>query len=865
MSSGKHLALRAAALCAAMAALPARAITFEMDVGDGLSGTLNTTMTLGAGMRMQSRSSDLVGKANLDPDVCGGIAQSCQGVFKDQTHPARTLGRSPGQAYLNADDGNLNYDKHDLTQAVFKVTQDLNVSYGDFGVFGKWLYFYDSVNNDFVENHPNMITSANRDTVGCGGTGGPCQNTTLYDQSYGPGAPVRRQRQDGETLRQIGTDLQMFDYYFYGQVGIPFTEEKQLTFKIGNQTINWGESTALVINSINQANPVNVNNLFRVGFDLSELFTPTGMAFFSFEPFESATVEAFYGYEWKAAEIPAPGSFFSFADLGTNNALDYASISFGGPAEDPDVCGTGAPPAGADAQYDYYNPLSGCASPQNNPLSGLTNTSLTIRRVADNEARDGGQYGISFKYFADWLNNGTELAFYFMNYHSKLPYVSTYSTVASCARAEGNASNANATDIFELATLCNDADTALTPTDLPINPLTLAPASADSARTATRNAVPIDTVRFQLEYPEDIQMYGFSFNTTLGDFSLQGELAFRPDMPLQVDTQDLTFHALGPMLARCHDAGPGGTGTCGGSSGGSSSVDSVNYGSSDFQPYPGVTAYPDTFDLLVGAGVGSARSFPSFIGAYRGVAPGETPPNSYIRGWEEFDVWQLNLGSTYVQGATDNVIGADQLIWLFEVGAQFVPDLPDTDVLQIEAPGTHYHASAGADGSMTGNMQQDCAHTVDCNYNGYNPATGEFFSNGADAFPCSQAVLDATTAAGSRGCGDGLRFNPHQEPADGYADAFSAGYVIISLIRYESVLPGVSLAPFTLFQHDVVGTSTDVAAQFTESRKDIAFALEIRYKESLSITPGYLWSTGGRQYNLQRDRDQASIYVKYLF
>ena len=38
----------------------------------------------------------------------------------------------------------------------------------------------------------------------------------------------------------------------------------------GWQVINWGESTALVINSLNQANPVNANNLFRVGFDLTQ-------------------------------------------------------------------------------------------------------------------------------------------------------------------------------------------------------------------------------------------------------------------------------------------------------------------------------------------------------------------------------------------------------------------------------------------------------------------------------------------------------------------------------------------------------------------------------------------------------------------
>jgi hypothetical protein len=845
MSSNKKLACAALALSAASFVPAASAITFE--VGDSLSGTLNTTMTIGAGWRMQAQSPDLIGKANLNPDVCGGIAQSCQGVFKNQIQPARTLAQSPGQAYLNADDGNLNYDKHDMTQGVFKVTQDLNMSFGEYGVFAKWLYFYDWVNSDFTEYHPNMITPANRLSVRCPQSG--CQNTTSFDESYGPGAVVRSERTDPETLRQIGADLQMFDYYVYGAFNLPFADEVPITFKVGSQTINWGESTALVINSVNQSNPVNANNLFRVGFDLSELFVPTGMAFFSFEPFESATVEAFYGYEWKPTEIPAPGSFFSFADLGTNNAIDYASISFGGPAEDPFICDQDGVPGGAvgtgaqnPGPFEYSNPQSGCASPQNNPLSGLTNTSLTIRRLKDRPARDDGQFGISFKYFADWLNNGTELAFYFMNYHSKLPYVSFYSTQASCARAEGNSGNDETQNALELIVNCPD---------LPF----LNGTSAAAARASTSNAVPIDTVQFVLEYPEDLQMYGFSFNTTLGDFSLQGEIAYRPNSPLQVDTQDLTFHALGPMLSRCHNQAV----ACQGTTTGISTVTGTNFGDSDFTPYPGsgVTAYNDTFDLGIGAGVGSARAFPSFVGAYRGVAAGETPPESYIRGWEKFDVWQFNLGGTYVQGATDNVIGADQLIWLFEVGAQFVPDLPGTDVLQIESPGTHYHASAGADGSMTGNMQQDCAHTQDCNYGGYNPETGQLYNG------CTQAML--TGATPNTLCGDGLRFNPHQEDADGYADDFSAGYVIVSLIRYESVLPGISLAPFTLWQHDVVGTSTDVAGQFVESRKDLAFALEIRYKESMSLTPGYFWSTGGGQYNLQRDRDQGFIYFKYLF
>jgi hypothetical protein len=806
------------AVTVAVTAVPAvHALTFDLDYGDGVSGVLNTVVTAGVGVRMQNRSSDLVAKGNLDPTVCGEHFQSCQGVFRDQHHPAARLASAPGQATYNADDGNLNYDRYDLTQGVFKVTQDINLTYGNFGFFAKWLYFYDFVNNDFTNYHPNRITPENVDQVGT--TGGP--NNTLFSRVYGPGGVVHEKRSDGEVLRQIGTDLQWFDAYFYGS--LPLFADRELIFKLGRQTVNWGESTVLLINSVNQANPINANNLGRVGFDLSELFVPTGMAFISTQLFDSATIEFFYGYEWKPVEIFAPGSFLSFLDIGTNNAIDFVGFNFGTPAEDPYQLGF----------------------PAENPLSGLTNTTTAIKRMPDNTPKDSGQFGLALKYFADWLNNGTEISLYFMNYHSKLPYVSFFASDMSCARqgadhSQDGGMDIDATNGIELLLACPDL------------PLVHNQFTDDDPGAATSDAVPFDTVRFRLEYPENIQMYGISFNTTWGDWSFQGEVAYRPDMPLQVDAEDLAFHSVGPTLGSCHRPDAGCSGTSGGAGAGPDGSE-VTYESSDFTPYPGsgVTAYPDTFDLAAGAGVGSARSFPSFIGAWRGVEPGETPPNSYIRGWEYFDVWQFNLGATYVQGATEwlpSLIGADQMIWLFELGVQWVPGLPGTDRLQIEAPGTFYHASAGADGSGTGNYRQDCAHTPDCHYSGVRPDGSTFGDPG----------INGTY-------GDGLRFNPHQENHDAYADKFSTGYAIVNLTRYESVFPGISFQPITIFMHDVHGTSTDAAAQFTHGRMDVIFLFETRYREALSFYVGYNWITGGGKYNLQRDRDQALMYLKYQF
>ena len=799
----------------------ASAITFDLDYGGGIEGTLNTTVTLGAAIRTQDRHSRLVGKSNLNPDVCftndqGGNNQQCQGTVKDQVFPSLAGSNAPGQASINFDDGNLNYDKYDLTQAVAKITQDLSLTWGDYGLFAKWLYFYDAVNNDFEEFHPNRITPQNRDSVAI--RDGRSSNAT-FQEVIAKGAPVTNQRADGETLKQIGTDLQLFDLYVYGYIPLG---ESEISVKLGRQTINWGESTVLLINSLNQVNPINVNNFTRVGFDLSELFIPTNMISLGFEPFYNATLSGFYSLEWEPVEAPAPGSYFSFLDVGFPNINDTLCICFGGGPESP------------FRTPDIIDPATGevlqtgrLAAPLDNPLSGLTPTTTTMFRVPDNRARDDGQFGISFKYYAENFNNGTEFGLYYMRYHSQLPYISFYATDASCARREGNDLGMDATNGVELLLTCPD---------LPV----VAAAQGRDPRTAESNAVPLDGVRFQFEYPEDIEMFGFSFNTTVGDWSIQGELAYRPDMPLQVDGEDLTFLALGPTLSRCHDPDVG----CSGSNVALApdvTGTEIPYTSSDFDPYPGMSAFPDTFDLSIGHAVGSARSFPSFIGAYRGIAAGEQVPTDrslpldsnnpgYIRGWEYFDVYQMNLGATYVQGATDNVIGADQVIWLFEVSGQMVPDLPGTEELQIETFGTFLHASAGADGSMTGNYQQDCANTLSCNF-------------GAD----------------------GLRFNPHQEDARGYPDKFSWGYAIVALIRYESVLPGISLQPIIIHQHDVQGSSVDVANQFVEGRRDTILLLETRYKEQLSFNTGYTWFTGGGKYNQWRDRDQALFYIKYQF
>ncbi|NGY06932.1 DUF1302 domain-containing protein [Solimonas terrae] len=858
--------------------ITAQALSFDVPLGDDLQidGTLNTTVTAGIAVRMQSRSRSLVGKSNNDPGVCGRVDsggterihyQSCQGLFREQTFPATELARAPGQFSINSDDGDLNYDRYDIVQAPFKITQDLNLTVGDWGLFVKGLYFYDAVNANFREYHPNRITSDNYLDVGYASTPGsellpvnlPLPVSTLIVRNdsrpcpayrnptggpcgivYGPGGVVRNKRSDGETLKQIGTDLQLLDAYVYGHLPLPF--DKELTVKIGRQTLNWGESTLLVFDSINSINPVNTNNFFRVGYQVEEVFTPVGMAFASFEPFDDATIETFYQYEWEPLEAPAPGSYFSFLDVGTRNAVNQASVSFGGAAEDPQSLGLLL----------------------DNPLSGITNTSTTIQRLRDRDPRNGGQYGAAFKYYAEGLGSGTELAFYFENYHARAPYVSFYATEESCAK--------HTTSTVEFLAACGDV------------PLLHALLNPNDPEGASSDAVGFDSAKLQVEYPENIKLFGLSFNTTVGAWSLQGEVAYRPNEPMQVDLEDLAFAAFGPTLTNCHlpDAGCAGTGNGLGIPAGalpaqlqqafgalasSLGLNNINalggigiyedpsvcsailtpdaciYRGSDFVTANGSGGYNDTYDLLVGHMPGSGRAFPSFVIPYRGGVVGTNPGSDpskpynrrnpgYIRGWENFDSYEFNLGSTYVMGATDtfNFIKADQIITLFEFGATWVPGLPALDRLQLEAPGTYTHASAGADGSGADGSRQACSTNQACSYGP-----------------------------------DGLRFNPHQQNRKYFPDKFSWGYVIISQIKYESVLPGISLQPQIVWKHDVQGTAPGLAANFIQGRKQADVGVEVRYRSSLSLNLGYTWFFGGGDGNLLRDRDVARTYLKYQF
>ncbi|MDR3418104.1 MAG: DUF1302 family protein [Nevskia sp.] len=860
---------------------PVFAIDFSFAVpgaGDEpVKAILNTTFTAGAAIRMQSPSSALISKANLDPQVCGQqYLQSCQGLFRTQIYPAQHLVAAPGTASSNGDQGDLNYDKkYDLIQAPLKLTPDLTLSWGEFGFFARVLAFYDAVNDNFTEYHPNELTADNRckdntrpcatgrfGTIVPGGAGlvpviqglGLPANTpvvsALFGNFYGPGGVVRNKRTDGETLKEIGAGVQYLDTYIFGHV--PLWDDRQLSFKLGRQVVNWGESTLLVVNSINSANPLNVNNFYRVGVQTEEVFTPVNMLDLGFSPFKNFTAEGFYQLEWQPDQAPPPGSYFSTVNLGVNNDGNNASLSNGVSAQDP-MC---------------------LARPVDNPLSGLSTSCPTIYRLPDWTPRTSGQFGIKLDYYAESLNNGTDFAFYYENYHSRLPFLSTFSAYPGCLRAQGNAQHLDASGTFSFIAACpNVSMIKLTGPNVP-----------------TQSALQLDTARFVFEYPEDIHLLGASFNTTVGDYSIQGEVAYRPNQPMQVDGHDLLFAALAGQSPHCGAAYPGAP-PCGGSGGVIGTVPSApslslgNSANGGAQAYPssdavdatGKTYAIDTINLILGA-AGGQRPFNNLIQPYRHINVGDATPcypqpgsaddfnsglstfthpyypyNSgspcYIRGYERFQDFEFNLGATRVYSATDNPIGADQVTMLYELGAEFVPFMPGYDRLVLQAPGIQYGPLAGADGS--GFVLKDPSQPGPSVSNPYVAVGGTAAACGY-AHDCSYGP-------------DGTRFNPHQQDHTGYPDRLSWGYRIISQISYEQIFPGVTLRPLLVFAHDVQGTSPGLAGNFLAGRKTVASLFEFRYHQSMSLGLGYNWYWGGGVFNQLSDRDFAQAFVRYQF
>lgn len=576
--------------------------------------TLTNHASIGAAMRMQDRDLDLIAKTNVPGQQNLCLVDDCISFSHDPAPNLRLVNAKGAYFGINGDNGDLNYDRYDLVSATSLLDSDLKLSYGDFLLRVRGIGYFDPVNFRRQERH----------------------NNTLYQPS--------RSKRNGDELGIFARNGRLMDAYLQYNFSLG---ERSAVLSVGQQSVRWGESSLIAVNSLNEINPPNSAFLHMPGSQINQIFQPVPLGLLSFDVADGLSADLLYQFGWKPAQPDAAGSFFSSSDIAGGG--QYAMISLGAFPEDPHQRATPAKPS--------------LASPTS-ILGLISSTSFSTRILPEKfgAPSHGGQYGAKIGYNANWLNGGTEFGLYYLNYHSRLPYASLFAANDSCARHSANAAAALVD--------CHGFNGSLT-SQLQQNLGLLGLAPLEPA--------PIDTVKVFLDYPENIHMFGLSFNTNIGSWALSGEYSYRPNLPLQVQISDVVFAGLQPALpAQDQDltnlAAPLGI----------------------TLPIPSVLTLP---------GAGSA--FPGFLTKYRGIT--EVQANQLIRGYQRFKVGQIDI--TGIKAFSSNPFGADQILLILEAGATQIYNLPRLDQLQIEA-GVAYdtHHGPGADGTGTPDGKPDTRH-----------------------------------------------------------------------------------------------------------------------------------------------------------
>lgn len=248
-----------------------------------LTGSWDTTISYGAGWRVEERDDNNVGKSNLNPLV-GSL-------------PLAEQIAAPGRFSINGDDGNLNYDDGDLISHALKITTELGFSYRNFGGF-----FRASAFNDFENDDADFLR--------------PIANDGFLEP--------RNSGDFGDPRDFVGSDIRLLDAYLYYDYSLG---ENSGTVRLGRQVVSWGEST-FIQGGINVINPIDVSKLRVAGAELREAFLPIDMVWTSLDLTENLSFEALYMFEFEQINPDPRGSFFSSNDFGVVGGT-AAMLGFG--------------------------------------------------------------------------------------------------------------------------------------------------------------------------------------------------------------------------------------------------------------------------------------------------------------------------------------------------------------------------------------------------------------------------------------------------------------------------------------------------------------------------------------------------------
>ncbi|MBU2709963.1 DUF1302 domain-containing protein [Zooshikella harenae] len=412
---------------------------FEFDLMEGeVTGSLDTTLSYGAMWRVEGRDTHLYG---------------------NDTEPTHDD--------VNTNDGNRNFDTG-MVSSVYKINSELKLNYKNYGAFVRGRAFYDTEimdkDTDWSDTNDSFIN----------------KNSAYYNQA---GTNRAADAFDSDVEELIGKDASIMDAFVFGSFHVG---DMPLDVRFGKQVLNWGEGI-FYRDGINTINPIDAGQFALPGSELKDVLIPQMALSFNLGLTENLSMETYYMMEWDESIVPPVGSYFSNNDI----FADGAEFGYN------EVVGTDK------KRIDDPAIRAGWISLLKNRGINIHGDYLVVADLRGKQnAKDSGQFGVNFKYFAEELNE-TEFGFYFVNYHAQVPF-----TAAGIRPGSVTAATTEFGD-----------DNAITNGFAKLHVLS--------------NGVYADRV-----YPEDIRMFGLSFNTTVGNTSIAGELTYRPNMPMWIDHPD---------------------------------------------------------------------------------------------------------------------------------------------------------------------------------------------------------------------------------------------------------------------------------------------------------------------------------------
>jgi len=680
----KHAKLGSLLLAGSLASSMAHATTFNVG---GFEVNMDTTLTTGVTWAVSDRNNaylpeanggnpnrnlswEFLGSGNLAPAEIPGFiatADSCVGVagtygsFCQEVTGVSTIFNHDGS--INSDDGRMNFDQGDIISAPVGATLEFETRRGNVQAFLRTNMYWDVA--------------------------------LMEDGSFERGGLTDK----GET--NAGREFNVLDAFVTvdgDAAGMPYM------VRVGRQVINWGENTFIPggNSSFNPIDVAALRRPgAEIKDALLPVEAIYGSLAITEDITLEAYYGGWDEYKLDAGgTLFAPSDTFRLGTKNGNGGQYFVGGgSFSGPAFACDTAGLTAAGLNVAASVSaaiQATSFNACVdSPNIDVLSPWTVGRAEQERIlagdrgiqADNNDDGDEAYGIALRWYAENFNS-TEFGLYYQKADSRLPYIS-YNTgisqitgASTGAKASAVSRGAGAAGLGALAAL--GGFNPLYQTVAVSDPHGILAATEGIAATAKGSALvsaPGTLARFQetnfylmnaqttggivaapydgagqlatgstyvglstthslfAEYPE-IETWGVSFNTNIGGHTVQGDFSYRPDMPIQIDTDVL---AINSFFNGCAFASVGG------------------------------------FEGAYQAGSTMAGE----RGNYSAAAPDADAigcrESSYLQGWfEDYDVSSWNIGTTSIFTSSNPFVefmGADVGIFVTDLQGITVPNI----------------------------------------------------------------------------------------------------------------------------------------------------------------------------------------------